>query len=80
MQKAQKRAAICSEVARLLRSQRERANLSMTALAAKTGLSQQMVSYVEKGKRNPTLDTLLRLAHALEIPLASLIAKAEKHR
>jgi transcriptional regulator with XRE-family HTH domain len=76
----QKRIAICSEVAKLLRAQREKRRLSMTALAAKAGLSQQMVSYVERGIRNPTLETLLRITEALDVPLGKMITRAEaKH-
>jgi transcriptional regulator with XRE-family HTH domain len=52
----------------------------MTALAVKAGLSQQMISYVERGIRNPTLDTLLRITKALDVPLAKLITRAEKKR
>jgi transcriptional regulator with XRE-family HTH domain len=75
---SKRRIAICSEVAKLLKAQRERRQLSMTALAAKAGLSQQMISYVERGVRNPTLDTLLRITQALDVPLGAIIAKAEK--
>jgi transcriptional regulator with XRE-family HTH domain len=50
----------------------------MTNVAAKAGLSQQMVSYVERGVRNPTLETLLRITSALETDLATLISKASK--
>jgi transcriptional regulator with XRE-family HTH domain len=57
---------------------REKSHLSMTALAAKAGLSQQMVSFVERGTRNPTLETLLRLSQALGVPLGKLITKAER--
>jgi transcriptional regulator with XRE-family HTH domain len=75
---SRKRTAICSEVARLLKAHREKSHLSMTALAAKAGLSQQMVSYVERGIRNPSLETLLRIAQALDIPLGTLITRAER--
>ena len=78
MLNGKRRIAICSEVAKLLKAHRERHQLSMTALAAKAGLSQQMISYVERGTRNPTLDTLLRITQALDIPLGPIIAKAEK--
>ena len=60
----------------LLKSEREKRQLSMTVVAAKAGLSQQMVSYVERGIRNPTLETLLRIADALDINLAKIIACA----
>lgn len=70
--------AIAAAVAGQLRRERLRRGLSMNAIAERGGLSQQMVSYVERGLRNPTLDTLLRLAHALEMELAELIAVAQK--
>jgi transcriptional regulator with XRE-family HTH domain len=39
----------------------------MSQVASEAGLSQQMVSYVERGMRNPTLDTLLRIAGVLKV-------------
>lgn len=55
-----------------------RRGLSMNGVAKKSGLSQQMVSYVERGMRNPTLDTLLRITNALNIDLSKLIKRAAK--
>ena len=49
----------------------------MTTLGVQAGLSQQMVSYVERGMRMPTLDTLLRMCEALDIDLAVVIKKAQ---
>lgn len=48
----------------------------MTLLAEKCGLSQPMIGYVEQEARNPSLDTLLRMTEALQIPLAEVIARA----
>ena len=48
----------------------------MTAVAAKAGLSYQMISYVERGLRVPGLDTLLRITLALEIDPADLLRRA----
>ena len=67
---------ICSQVARLLREERQKRNLSLNVLAERAGLSRQMVSYVEQQERNPTLDTLLRLAAALDLKLEDLIKRA----
>lgn len=72
------RDAICLEVARLLRERRERLGFSMSEVAQRAGISQQMVSYVERGMRNPTLDTLLRVCDALELNPAALLQKALK--
>ena len=67
---------ISLEVVRLLRDERERGGMSMNRLAEKSGLSQSMISYVERGMRNPTLDTLLRIANALDVDLWKLIKRA----
>jgi len=50
----------------------------MTQLAQRAGLSRQMISYIEGGARNPTLDTLLRVTNALNIDLARLINRASR--
>ena len=68
------------EVARLLRSERIRQGISMDRLAQKASLSQPMISYVERGMRNPTLDTLLRIANALDVDLSKLIKRASTAR
>lgn len=65
-------------VAELLKKERQRRQLSMSTVAERAGLSQQMVSYVERGLRNPTLDTLLRMALALKLDLAVLLATAQR--
>ena len=76
--KSSSRDAVCAAVAVALRKERERQSLSMNAVAERAGLSQQMVSYVERGMRNPTLDTLLRITEALDIELALLLQRATK--
>jgi transcriptional regulator with XRE-family HTH domain len=66
---------VCN-VVRLIRAERERQGVSMNVLAERAGLSQPMISLVERDLRNPTLDTLLRIANALELDLSKVIAKA----
>jgi transcriptional regulator with XRE-family HTH domain len=68
--------AVSSQVARLLREERVKRNLSLNELSAKAGLSRQMVSYIEQEKRNPSLDTLLRITRALKINLDDMIRRA----
>lgn len=70
------RKAVGLEVARILREERERKNLSMTQLAADAGLSHAMISLVERGLRNPTLDTLLRITGVLKMDLDEVIKRA----
>ena len=70
------RQAVCTHVARILREERQRQKLSMTALSAQAGLSQQSVSYVERGMRIPNLDTLLRITEVLNVELARVLKQA----
>lgn len=70
--------ATSAEVARLLESERVNKKLSMTELAKQSGLSQQMISYVERGMRKPTLDTLLRIARGLEVDLWKVLKTADE--
>jgi transcriptional regulator with XRE-family HTH domain len=66
----------CSRVALLIRQERLRQNLSMTALAKQAGLSQQSISYIEREMRTPNLETLIRIASVLKIDLGDLIQQA----
>lgn len=77
MRKTQSR-SVSLRVAKLLQQERERKGISMTRLAQDAGLSQQMVSYVERSLRNPTLDTLLRIANVLKVDLWKIIRTASK--
>lgn len=67
-------------VAKALKVGREKRGLSMTAVAERAGLSQQMISYVERGMRVPTLDTLLRIAGSIGLDLAAILKRAMKTR
>lgn len=69
---------INSLIARSLRDERLKQNVSLNVLASRAGLSRQMVSYVEQELRKPTLDTLLRICEVLEIRVEDLISKARK--
>ena len=71
---------VVAEVARRLRAERLRRGISMTKLADESGLSQQMISYVERGMRSPTLDTLLRMAGVLKVDLWMILKSASKSR
>jgi transcriptional regulator with XRE-family HTH domain len=71
---------VCSRVAKILHQEREKRGLSMNAVAERAGLSQQMVSYVEREMRNPTLETLLRIAAALEVDFATVMRRASKEK
>jgi transcriptional regulator with XRE-family HTH domain len=46
--------------------------MSQEALAEKTGISSKYISSIERGKENPTLDTFIKLADALNIELSEV--------
>jgi transcriptional regulator with XRE-family HTH domain len=52
--------------------------LSQAELAARCTLSQAQISYFEVGQRRPTLDQLIRIARALEVPVQKLIAGSDR--
>lgn len=71
-------ASVCRNVANLLRQERLSQALSLTRVAEKAALSRQMISYVERGLRVPSLDTLLRIARVLEIEPDDLLRRAQR--
>ncbi len=78
MSKHQLREAVCAQVVRILREERKKHRISMTVLAQRAGLSQAMISLVERDLRNPTLDTFLRIADVLDVDFAEVIKRARK--
>jgi transcriptional regulator with XRE-family HTH domain len=70
--------AISLQVVRLLKAERERRSVSLNALAQKAGVNRQTVAFIERGLRNPTLNTLFRLTAALEVEPEKIIARARK--
>ncbi len=76
MSNAAKREATIACLIELLRKERLRQKLSLNEVAARSGLSHTMVMRVEKRERLPTIDTLLRIADAMEADLGILLAAA----
>jgi transcriptional regulator with XRE-family HTH domain len=60
-------------VGRNVRRLRERAKLTQEQFAEKSGFSQQYISDLERGRRNPTVVTLYELAHALGVSHIDLV-------
>jgi transcriptional regulator with XRE-family HTH domain len=56
-----------------VRDLRQQRKLSQEALAERAGLHWTYVSGIERGKRNPGLNTLGRIASALRVSLAELV-------
>ncbi len=55
-----------------LRKLRESCGLSQTRLAELAGLNRNYVGDVERGRRNPCLDNIIKLAEALDVAPSEL--------
>lgn len=60
-----------------IRQFRSERGLSQEELAARAGLHRTYIGDVERGVRNPTLLSLLRLAEALEVRLSAVVERVE---
>ena len=61
----------------LLRAERESRGLSGYELAKRCDLSQSTMSLLDRGKRTPTLDTVLRIVAVLEVDLGKVVREAQ---
>ena len=60
-------------VGRNLKRWRTAKGMTQEELAVKSGFSQQFLSGMERGKRNPTIVTLYEIAQALEVSHEDLV-------
>ena len=60
-----------------LRAARKEAGLTQVQLADKLGITGAAYASYEGGRREPSLDMLIRVANALGIPVAALAAPAQ---
>ncbi len=56
-----------------LKKSREERNLSQSQLAEMAGVSKVVISQIEKGDSNPTINTIWKLTGALGLPYTSLL-------
>lgn len=64
------------DLGEFIRDQRQSAQLSLRALAARTGISNPYLSQVERGLRRPSADILAQIAAGLSISAESLLTRA----
>ena len=65
---------LLADVGHQIREARAAQGLSLEQLARLTGISAPALSLIETGKRDPRLTTLKRIADALRVPPATLMA------
>ena len=68
---------VLAEVGSRLKRLRVRRGVTLTALAAETGISKSTLSRLENGQRKPSLELLLPLAEAHQVALDELVGAPE---
>lgn len=77
MESTQESLQIKTKLGVKLKKAREKQELSLQDLASSVGLSQSYLSDIERGRKYPNIDKLLRLSKRLEIPYEQLISSHE---
>lgn len=71
-------------IAKNIQTALEQSELSQAELAQRAGISKSHISYILRGKREPTVKMMKKISSALNCPLAELLedgsAPAEKKR
>ncbi|MGI8864919.1 MAG: helix-turn-helix domain-containing protein [Solirubrobacteraceae bacterium] len=62
-------------IASVVRERRRASGMTLGEFAHRSGLSKTILSRIENGHGNPSVETLFRLARALELPLSALLAE-----
>lgn len=65
-------------IARNLKELRTERNLTLGQLSKVSGISKGMLSDIEKGGSNPTINTIWKIANGLNVPYTKLMEQAEK--
>lgn len=61
-----------------LRRHRLAGGLTQEDLAFESGVDRTFIARIEAGRRQPTITTVLRLARALGVPAADVVAETER--
>jgi transcriptional regulator with XRE-family HTH domain len=66
------RKSIYEFIARRIRQERKKAGLTIERLAEFADISTSFLSYIETNKKKPSLNTIQKIADALDVPLSGL--------
>lgn len=69
-----------TKVINRLKSIREEMNISQLELSLLSGVSQNMITYIETGKRTPSLRTIIKLCKALNVSPTRLFEEPNQER
>lgn len=62
----------------VVRRRRDNLGIPQDELARRAGLHRTYISLVERGQRNPTLEVIQALAHALKTTMTALLDEVER--
>ena len=68
------------QVGEKIRAVRERKGYTLKTVAQRAGVSESLISQIERNKVSPAIDTLLSIADALELDLEYLFSGYRQHR
>ncbi|MFF8726893.1 helix-turn-helix domain-containing protein [Streptomyces sp. NPDC015171] len=68
---------LVEQIAERVRAERERRRWTLARLAEASGVSQAMISRIERGESSPTAVVLGKLSAAFQLSIASLLSRAE---
>jgi len=71
------RVSFARMIGKHLKAVRENKGLSQEVLAEKASVHRTYISLLERNKKSPTLDVLIRICRALEIKTSTFISKIE---
>ena len=71
-------AALSGQLGRTVQRLRKSYNLSLSELSIQSGVAKSIISQIERNETNPTLTTIWRLAHALDVSIESVLQGAEE--
>lgn len=63
---------------RVVRRARKKLGFSQEELADRCSLHRNAIGLVERGERSPSFDTLLAIAHGLDVKPSTLVARVER--
>ncbi len=75
---AEKSEKICAALGEVLKEARIKAGLSFTKVEERSGVTRQMVSFLEQGRNLPTMETFCRIAYSLDQRPSEILQEAER--
>lgn len=62
-----------------VKKERKRKNLTLEELSERSKVSRSMLSMIERGEKNPTIQVAAQIAEGLEVTLSYLLGEQQKH-